>query len=77
MAEVTKRRARRVAQWLEQQRTERIARARPMRPQRGWFYGPYPGDPPEPEGGAGVREPRRPLPTAPAGAIELDLPRET
>jgi hypothetical protein len=26
------------------------------------------------EGGAGVREPRRPYPTMPAGALELDEP---
>ena len=35
--------------------------------------------PPGPEdldGGAGVREPRRPYPTAPAGALALDEPRD-
>ncbi|MBA3529058.1 MAG: hypothetical protein H0T91_07100 [Propionibacteriaceae bacterium] len=29
----------------------------------------------DPEGGAGVREPRRPGPTAPAGAMELEPER--
>jgi hypothetical protein len=33
------------------------------------------GDGPDP-GGAGVREPRRPLPMAPAGAAALPLPEE-
>ena len=35
---------------------------------------PPPGWPDDLEGGAGVREPRRPYPTMPAGALELDVP---
>ena len=35
---------------------------------------PSGGDGPAPPGGAGVREPRRPLPFAPAGAAALPLP---
>ena len=34
------------------------------------------GDGPTPPGGAGVREPRRPLPFAPAGAAAMSLPNE-
>jgi hypothetical protein len=34
------------------------------------------GDGPTPPGGAGVREPRRPLPFAPAGAAAMPLPDE-
>jgi hypothetical protein len=30
--------------------------------------------PPDDDGGAGVREPRRPLPTRPSDVMELDLP---
>jgi hypothetical protein len=39
--------------------------------------GGFPGDWPSPDdddGGAGVREPRRPLPTHPAASQALDLP---
>jgi hypothetical protein len=35
-----------------------------------------PGDGPTPPGGAGVREPRRPLPLTPAGAAAMPLPEE-
>jgi hypothetical protein len=35
-----------------------------------------PGDGPPAPGGAGVREPRRPLPFAPAGAAAMPLPDE-
>ena len=34
------------------------------------------GDGPAPPGGAGVREPRRPVPLAPAGAAAMPLPEE-
>jgi hypothetical protein len=34
-----------------------------------------PTGPDDLEGGAGVREPRRPYPSAPAGALQLDEPR--
>jgi hypothetical protein len=35
----------------------------------------WPGDDDLPDGGAGVREPRRPWPTTPAAALELNEPR--
>ena len=35
---------------------------------------PPPMWPDDLDGGAGVREPRRPYPTMPAGALELDMP---
>ena len=38
--------------------------------------GPPRGDGPDPPGGAAVREPRRPLPLAPAGAAAMPLPDE-
>ena len=44
----------------------RVARRQPAGPPRG--------DDPGPPGGAAVREPRRPLPLAPAGAAALPLP---
>jgi hypothetical protein len=34
------------------------------------------GDGPTPPGGAGVREPRRPMPLSPAGAAAMPLPEE-
>jgi hypothetical protein len=34
------------------------------------------GDGPTPPGGAGVREPRRPVPLAPTGAAAMPLPEE-
>jgi hypothetical protein len=75
MAVVTKRRARRAAKKLEQHRRAQLTAQNPIRPQRGrWFPEPPPtGDP---EGGAGVREPRRPRPTRPAGSMELEIPVE-
>jgi hypothetical protein len=45
----------------------RLVRPQPAGPVGG-------GDGPTPPGGAGVREPRRPLPMAPAGAAALPLP---
>ena len=58
----------------------------PLGPGRGsgpatepWFPGYDPdgplGDDHPDDGGAGVREPRRPWPTMPAAALELDEPR--
>jgi hypothetical protein len=38
--------------------------------------GPFRGDDPTPPGGAAVREPRRPMPLAPAGAAAMPLPEE-
>ncbi len=62
----------------------RQAQGYPLGPGRGagpnepWF--PYEfdwprGDEDDPDGGAGVREPRHPRPTMPASALELDEPR--
>lgn len=36
-----------------------------------WTYGP---EPPDDDGGAGVREPRRPAPPMPAGAVAVAEP---
>lgn len=72
MATVTKRRARRAAKQLERQHRAAIAGRNPLRTRGRHFDDPpFPNDP---EGGAGVREPRRPLPTMPSGAIERELP---
>jgi hypothetical protein len=64
----------------ELQRREALRR-HPLGPERGsWPSEPF-IPPPEPDwpdddldGGAGVREPRRPWPTMPAAALELDEP---
>ena len=75
MAEqTTKRRVRRAAKQLERQRRRANALRNPVRP-RLWRGIP---DPPplewfdDPEGGAGVREPRRPFPGRPGAALELE-----
>jgi hypothetical protein len=47
--------------------TIRLSRPLPAGPRSG-------GDGPAPPGGAGVREPRRPRPVAPAGAAAMPLP---
>ncbi len=54
-----------VSTWLAL--TLRVTRLQPAGPG---------GDGPAPPGGAGVREPRRPLPYAPAGAAAMPLPDE-
>ncbi len=69
MAVITKRRARRRAQRDEMLRRLVVNARNPL---KGRGNRPFPPD--ELEGGAGVREPRRPSPTMPAGALELDLP---
>jgi hypothetical protein len=81
-----RRRTRRAAKRAERQRrkatpSRKAAQAtRPPaqtpREQRGPGFPdlPPPGWPDDLEGGAGVREPRRPYPTMPAGALELDVP---
>jgi hypothetical protein len=73
MAEITKRRARRAAKRVERQRRAAIAARSPLKRKRG------PGDqdlppswPDDLDGGAGVREPRRPFPHQPAGALEVE-----
>jgi hypothetical protein len=85
-----RRRTRRAAKRIERQRRRALAAptrrtteaARPPaqtpREQRGPGFPDLPPPPPrwpdDLEGGAGVREPRRPYPSMPAGAIELDEP---
>lgn len=74
--ESTKKRVRRAAKRLEQQRRSAFAAQHPLRPQRGRGF-PDSGEwRDEGSGGAGVREPRRPRPTMPSGVMELDLPRD-
>jgi hypothetical protein len=64
----------RAAKRLERQRRRTRPARNPLQPRPG--HGIQEPPPPDwfgdPEGGAGVREPRRPLPTQPAGALELD-----
>jgi hypothetical protein len=76
MADTTKRRARRGAKRVERQRRTAIAARNPTKrppgPGRGELR--LPDWPEDPDGGAGVREPRRPSPTTPAGAVVLDEP---
>jgi hypothetical protein len=66
-------RLRRAAKRLERQRRLASGSRNPVQPRRGgWPLPPPPDWFDDPEGGAGVREPRRPLPTQPAGALELE-----
>jgi len=83
-----RKRTRRAAKRVERQRRKALATrtrkaAEPLRPpaqtpheQRGPGFPdlPPPTWPDDLEGGAGLREPRRPYPTMPAGALELDVP---
>jgi hypothetical protein len=82
-----RKRTRRAAKRVERQRRKTVATrtraAEPPRPpaqapreQRGPGFPdlPRPSWPDDLEGGAGVREPRRPYPSMPAGALELDVP---
>jgi hypothetical protein len=73
----TKKRLRKAARKLEKQRREAAQR----HPYDSGFGQGFPDLPPPPwddlDGGAGVREPRRPRPSVPAGALELDEPRAT
>ena len=82
-----RRRSRRAAKRNERQRRKALAaptrKAETLRPpaqtpreQRGPGFPdlPPPSRPDDLEGGAGVREPRRPYPSMPAGALELDPP---
>ena len=72
MAETVKTRVRR-----RLRRGGRRATARPYPLRPGWSRCPDvpPPGPDDLEGGAGVREPRRPYPSAPSGAVALDEPR--
>jgi hypothetical protein len=75
----------RVRKAVRKELQRREALRRPLGPDRGgWPNEPYTPrsepdwprwpDEDDPEGGAGVREPRRPWPTMPAAALELDEP---
>jgi hypothetical protein len=84
MADTTKKRLRRAAKRLERQRRAALAARNPVRPERGpgppgRDRGPDdllpPGWPDDLDGGTGVREPRRPFPGMPAGAMSLDVPQ--
>jgi hypothetical protein len=84
MADKTQKRLRKARKRLERQRRAALAARNPVRPDRG-PGGPGrdidpqdlfpPGWPDDLDGGAGVREPRRPFPGMPAGAISLDPPQ--
>jgi hypothetical protein len=83
-----RKRIRRAAKHVERQRRKALATrtrkaaetprppAQAPREQRGPGFPdlPPPSWPDDLEGGAGVREPRRPYPSMPAGALELDAP---
>jgi hypothetical protein len=78
-----RRRTRRAAKRVERQRRQALAgktpgkiAQTPRKPPAGpGFPGlPPPAWPDDLDGGAGVREPRRPYPSMPAGALELDVP---
>ena len=85
-----RKRTRRAAKRIERQRRKALAartrkaaevprsRAQSPREHRGPGFPDLPPPPPmwpdDLEGGAGVREPRRPHPSMPAGALELNLP---
>jgi len=73
MAESTKRRARRAAKRVERQRRTAIAARSPLKKKRGPGSPELPSSGPDDlDGGAGVREPRRPFPHQPAGAVEVE-----
>jgi hypothetical protein len=74
MANDPTRRLRRAAKRLERQRRLASGSRNPVQPRRGrgWPQPPPPDRFDDPEGGAGVREPRRPVPSQPAGAMELE-----
>ena len=77
MAKKTKKRLPKAVRKAEKLRRQ-AARRHPLGPGSGPGYPDLP--PPwndmwdDPDGGAGVREPRHPRPTQPAGAIALDRP---
>jgi hypothetical protein len=75
MASTTKKRLRRAAKKVERQRRAAIA-TRPGKTGRGRVIEPPYHFPDEPDGGTGVREPRRPSPLAPAGGMEREIPTE-
>jgi hypothetical protein len=78
-----RKRTRRAAKHAERQRRKALAAKTPSKiaqtprkPQTGPGFPdlPPPVWPDDLNGGAGVREPRRPYPSMPAGALELALP---
>jgi hypothetical protein len=85
-----RKRRRRAAKRIERQHRKALATpsrraaevprspAQTPREQRGPGFPDLPPPPPmrpdDLEGGTGVREPRRPYPSMPAGALELDVP---
>ncbi len=73
----TKKRLRKTARKLEKQRRAAAQR----HPSDLGFGQGFPDLPPppwdDPDDGAGVREPRRPRPSMPAGELALDEPRST
>jgi hypothetical protein len=72
-------RTKRLTKRVQRQRRREDIRREMMRRQAGALVRrpPWTELPPDdPDGGAGVREPRRPSPNAPAGVMHLDLPRE-
>jgi len=74
VAKKTKRRLTRAARTIERQRRQAIRR-HPLDPGRGQGFPDLPPPPwDDPDGGAGVREPRQPYPSTPAGAIALPQP---
>ena len=78
MAKKTKKRLRKAVRKAEKLRRE-AARRHPLGPSSGPGFPDLPQPPwdtgwDDDEGGAGVREPRRPFPTHPADAIALDPP---
>ena len=74
MAKDPTKRLRRAAKRLERQRRLASGSRNPVQPRRGggWRQPPPQEWFDDPEGGAGVREPRRPLPSQPGGSLELE-----
>lgn len=76
MTETLRTRARRLTRDLR--RSGRTPR--PIGSPPPWAYAPpvedFPVDPDDLDGGAGVREPRRPAPPAPTGALAMEEPTE-
>lgn len=72
MADTTKKKRKRVARRFRRERHPTVVHEiGPVREGPGWPADPPRDWPNDPEGGAGVREPRRPTPIMPAGTMEL------
>ena len=75
MAKKTKKRLPKAVRKAEKLRRQ-AARRHPFSNEFGQGFPDLPPPPwHDPDGGAGVREPRRPRPTIPAGAMALEPPR--